>query len=376
MSDFHQFLTLRDDDGGNATSADGSDAAPACATGAADDSHFSLRIGSVFIILVSSLIGALLPVILSRSQSLRTPKAFYFIAKYFGSGVILATAFMHLLDPAIDALGDECLEPQLGDYPWALAISLMTIMLMFLVELIISNFEFNSKRGIEEVTPAATVPSTRRDDVEAIGTEASDKADSVQDKSVQPPRDGVFASRGEEHLGHKHDHVNNDSYLEFSGQLTAIAILEFGVVLHSVFIGLTLAVTDNFIILLIVLTFHQMFEGLGLGSRLAEVEWPASRRFWPYYLGTVYALSTPIAIAIGLGVRETLQLEGSQSLITNGVLDAISSGILIYTALVELLAHEFMFNVEMRRAGLNLQLRAYVCVALGVALMSLLAKWA
>ncbi|KAH8879911.1 ZIP zinc/iron transport family [Thozetella sp. PMI_491] len=376
MSELFHLLALRADDAdpSNSTAADGgdtgADAAPVCETGAPDDSHFSLRIGSIFIILASSLIGALLPVILSRASKVRTPKAFYFIAKYFGTGVILATAFMHLLDPAIDALGQECLEPQLGDYPWALAISLMTVMVMFLVELIISNFELSGHSHSHSHDDPAPAASTQRDDIEASSKAESDK------KASQPANEAIFASRGEDHLGHSRDHVAGDSYAEFGGQLTAIAILEFGVVLHSVFIGLTLAVTDNFIILLVVLTFHQMFEGLGLGARLAAADWPHARRFWPYYLGTLYALSTPLAIAVGLGVRETMSLEGSQSLITNGVLDSISSGILIYTALVELLAHEFMFNVEMRKAGLSLQLRAYVCVALGVALMSLLAKWA
>jgi zinc transporter 1/2/3 len=48
----------------------------------------------------------------------------------------------------------------------------------------------------------------------------------------------------------------------------------------------------------------------------------------------------------------------------------------MYTALVELVAHEFMFNPEMRKAGLGMQLSAYACVVLGVGLMALLAKWA
>lgn len=52
-------------------------------------------------------------------------------------------------------------------------------------------------------------------------------------------------------------------------QIVGVAILEFGVVLHSVFVGLTLAVDPNFKVLFVVLVFHQTFEGLGVGSRLA-----------------------------------------------------------------------------------------------------------
>ena len=56
--------------------------------------------------------------------------------------------------------------------------------------------------------------------------------------------------------------------------------------------------------------------------------------------------------------------------------DAIGAGILMYTGLVELLAHEFMFNPQMRSARLRVQLFAFACVLFGVFVMSLLAEWA
>lgn len=96
----------------------------------------------------------------------------------------------------------------------------------------------------------------------------------------------------------------------------------------------------------------------------------------PYLLGGLYAITTPLAIGVGLAVRHSLQTEGTTMLLINGIFDAISGGILMYTGLVELLAHEFMFNPQMRNAGLGMQLFAYACVATGVALMALLAKWA
>lgn len=62
----------------------------------------------------------------------------------------------------------------------------------------------------------------------------------------------------------------------YSAKLVAIFILEFGIIFHSIFIGLTLAVTgEGFIPLYVVLVFHQTFEGIGLGSRLCTIKWPA-----------------------------------------------------------------------------------------------------
>lgn len=199
------------------------------------------------------------------------------------------------------------------------------------------------------------------------------------DKSKIPVsrNDVSYPPGGEDHLGHQRDHVEGDEHANYAAQITAIFILEFGVIFHSIFIGLTLAVTDNFIILFVVLVFHQTFEGLGLGARLGMATWPAGARRWtPYGLGMLYAVSTPFAIGMGLIASKSLALEAATSRVVNGVFDAISGGILMYTALVELVAHEFMFNPEMRKAGLGMQLSAYACVVLGVGLMALLANWA
>lgn len=122
--------------------------------------------------------------------------------------------------------------------------------------------------------------------------------------------------------------------------------------------------------------FHQTFEGLGLGSRLASIPWPKSKRWTPYILAVAYGLTTPIAIAIGLGVRESFAPESQTTLIVNGVFDSISAGILLYTGLIELMAHEFMFSPKMRRAPIGTVLAAFGLMSLGAGLMALLGKWA
>lgn len=194
---------------------------------------------------------------------------------------------------------------------------------------------------------------------------------------------------GEDHLGHNRHHINHNddndegqyhgmNHVEdYAAQMVAIFILEFGVIFHSIFIGLTLAVAgEEFNTLYVVLVFHQTFEGLGLGSRLAATPWPKSKRWTPYILAISYSFSTPIALAVGLGVRQTYSPGSQKALILNGVFDSISAGILLYTGLVELMAHEFMFSPTMRRAKLNVVLSAFGVMFLGAGLMALLGKWA
>ncbi len=48
--------------------------------------------------------------------------------------------------------------------------------------------------------------------------------------------DFTYPPGGEDHLGHQRDHMIDD---HFAAQMTAIFILEFGVIFHSIFIGLT-----------------------------------------------------------------------------------------------------------------------------------------
>ncbi|KAK3989542.1 putative transporter [Cladorrhinum sp. PSN332] len=392
-------------------------AVPECAIDSSDTSNMGLRISSIFVIFFGSALGALLPIWLARSSKLRVPQLCFFVAKYFGTGVIMATAFMHLLSPASENLREECLENILGGYDWAMAICLVTIMVMFLLEILISNFDFGfgsshgHSHGHGRLLPQPAMAdagaamrslnTSRLQELGAAGTgtkiasvvasappASPDGSSPTMAGSVEGgmcgkhhipvlPHEISYPPGGEEHLGHQREHIEGDEHPNYATQMAAIFILEFGVIFHSIFIGLTLAVAEKFVVLYIVLVFHQTFEGLGLGARLATAAWPSGYRRWtPYGLGLLYAFSTPLAIAVGLVMSQSIAMKGSTSLIVNGVFDAISAGILMYTGLVELLAHEFMFNPEMRKAGLAMQLFAFLCVAMGVLLMAILAKWA
>lgn len=356
-----------------------------CGTGNEYDGRLGLRISSIFVILVGSFLGAVAPIILHRSSRMRVPKTAFFIAKYFGSGVIIATAFIHLLAPANEALGSPCFpeDSAIAAYTWPQGIALMTIFVMFFIELLASRFEWNLGAGHDhghdhghnastDLT-ASSWPKKPTDDENAVVAGSVPETNSTNADSGFT-HDVSYPPGGEDHLGHKRDHVDPDS---FAAQMTALFILEFGVIFHSIFIGLTLAVAgEEFTVLYIVLVFHQTFEGLGLGTRLAVAQWPKGKEYLPYVLGFAYALSTPIAIAAGLGVRETLAPGSLTTLTINGVFDSISAGILIYTGLVELMAHEFMFNVEMRKSSIGMTLAAFGCMCLGAGLMALLGKWA
>jgi len=162
----------------------------------------------------------------------------------------------------------------------------------------------------------------------------------------------------------------------FRQQIAAFLILEFGVIFHSVIIGLNLGTAgDEFSTLYPVLVFHQSFEGLGIGARMSAIPFPRRFSWLPWALCAGYGLTTPIAIAVGLGLRTTYDSGSFTANVVSGVLDSISAGILIYTGLVELLARDFLFNPDLTRNSKRLAFMV-VCVFLGTALMALLGKWA
>ena len=330
--------------------------------------------------------GAAFPVYAARHRGIGVPEWAFFIAKYFGSGVIIATAFIHLLSPANDALRNPCLSGAITEYDWVEGIALMTIFAIFFTELMAMRY---ATFGHDHTNADA--------DEESLAKRSNPPRPRARNQSTHTP--------GDDHLSHSRTHTDNDDSAsvknglppstvtneaatfevphapheveDYAAQMTAIFILEFGVIFHSIFVGLTLAVTGaEFDTLYVVLVFHQTFEGLGLGSRLAATPWPKRKRFTPYLLALGFGLSTPIAIAVGLGVRNTYSPGSQTSLIVNGVFDSISAGILIYTGLVELMAHEFMFSAVMRRARIRVVMSAFAMMCLGAGLMALLGKWA
>jgi zinc transporter 1/2/3 len=119
-----------------------------------------------------------------------------------------------------------------------------------------------------------------------------------------------------------------------------------------------------------------MFEGLGLGTRLGIMKLPPRFHRVPIIGALLYGISTPIGLAIGLGVRSSYNPGSATASIVSGIMDSLSSGILLYTGLVELLAHEFLFNPVMQKASNRQIVFASAFVVSGAGIMALLGKWA
>lgn len=360
--------------------------------------YMGLRISSVFVVFIASLLGVMLPLVASRVKRINLPACVYFFARYFGSGVIISTAFVHLLFEANENLSSPCLPDAFRDFPYAYGIALVGIFGTFLIELV-TKFKIAEKArkaGVKAPvhTHGPNALATNGGSVELCESKPRNP-DQVSMNRVNPADLEITSAAESTSSGPKDVSASDKQVVNQSAALTTsldttsvadhklvvqisnICLLEFGIVFHSIFVGLTVAVSGaEFKTLYPVIVFHQMFEGLGLGARLDSTPWSPQNEWVSWLFAIMFSITTPLGIAIGLGIRSSFELNSPRALITNGVFDAISAGILIYTSLVELMGAEFLHSDEFEHASLKTVLGAYSWMALGAILMALIGAWA
>ncbi|KAK6867023.1 Zinc-regulated transporter 1 [Candida tropicalis] len=323
------------------------------------DSHMSVRISAVFVLLALSAAGALLPLIAAKWKRIKLPTWFFFLARYFGSGAIVSTAFVHLLVDTSATLTKPCLGGTWVEYPWAQAIVLMSLFTIFVFD-VIAHKKFQS-----DLRDGSCSESESNDNLDVI-TDVTDHKLSEDLESDLKKQNGP-------------SHMVDEFYTKelLMKRMLNCVILEAGVVFHSVFVGLSLAMSGNeFITLYIAICFHQFFEGMGLGTRFASLEWPKKYNYVPWLSGFIFSLATPVAMAGGLGVRKTYSVESRTGLITTGVFNAACAGVLIYSGVSELMAADFIYSEEFRDKDMKLLVLALLSFSLGAGIMAFLGKWA
>lgn len=92
------------------------------------EGSIGLRVGGIFILLVSSGFATLFPVVTRRIPRCALPMWVFDGLRYFGGGIIIATAFIHLLGPSVEELGSPCLSAAFRNYPWALALAMASML--------------------------------------------------------------------------------------------------------------------------------------------------------------------------------------------------------------------------------------------------------
>lgn len=200
------------------------------------------------------------------------------------------------------------------------------------------------------------------------------------------PKEAPSELEPEHQNGHVHHHNNVLAQLGHShgpedptspDTKFSVMVMEAGIIFHSVIIGVTLVVAgDSFYkTLLVVIVFHQFFEGLALGARIATLR----EKIFPTkaIMAGIFALITPIGMAIGIGVLDSFNGNDRDTLIALGTLDALSAGILVWVGVVDMWARDWVIagGALVDAGPIQVGVGGISLVA-GMVLMSLLGKWA
>ena len=156
----------------------------------------------------------------------------------------------------------------------------------------------------------------------------------------------------------------------------ATYMLELGIATHSVIIGVCLGVArgDEFKGLMVALAFHQFFEGIALSTTVLDSGFKTLVQ--PVGVVIFYTLTTPLGVAIGVGISKAYNSNSVASLLIQGIFDAVSAGILIYDGLVNMLNNNITHNKGFEALSAARKFFQFVSLWCGAATMAVIGKWA
>ncbi|KAK5167726.1 high-affinity Zn(2+) transporter zrt1 [Saxophila tyrrhenica] len=297
-----------------------------------------LRIGLLFVILCTGAIGVLGPIFTAKFSKFDADHIVLVCLRQFGTGIIISTALVHLYTHAQLFFSNECLG-RLQYEATTSAVVMAALFVTFLIEYIAQRLQ--RRKSTTQGRPAALhdhkMPQAAADD------------SSEEERRIP-------GSATEKEL------------------MVQVTVMEAGIIFHSILIGLTLVVANDsgFISLFIVILFHQMFEGIALGSRIAMTSAGLARKI---VMALGFAITTPIGMAIGIGVLSSFNGNDPSTIVAIATLDAFSAGILLWVGLVGMLFSDWWFRPLATSGAVKTALGMLFLVS-GLVLMSLLGKWA
>ncbi|KAF9735702.1 hypothetical protein PMIN02_005562 [Paraphaeosphaeria minitans] len=409
-----------------------------------------LHVFALVLILTVSTAACSFPIVAKRFPRFPVPHHFLFTSRHFGTGVLIATAFVHLLPTAFVSLTDPCLPP-FWNKGYAAMPGLIAMVSVFVVvgiemffaskgaghshsmdfgalgaddhggnsrpghkrassysrfranghhhppDIVLHDIAGSSDNLVARRSPSfVSSPLTPQPGTPTADSQRNYKDGDYEDSDldIDPDELGPRASNDSEDesrllsqpSAHKDTHHSTSPYAEHAPdmteaqrkkQLLQCLLLEAGILFHSVFIGMALSVATgtSFIVLLVAITFHQTFEGFALGSRISAVAFPAGS-LKPWLMALAYGTTTPIGQAIGLGIHTLYDPASQTGLLMVGFMNAISSGLLLFAGLVELLAEDFLSDESYVSLQGKRRLQACGSVVGGAALMALVGAWA
>lgn len=183
--------------------------------------NMPIRIGSLFIVFITSSIAVFGPILLRRFvKNVSTTGIRFTMIKQFGTGVIIATALIHLLTHASLQFSSECLG-ELGYEATTTAIVMAGAFLTFLVEFLGGRFVMH--RRSQHAAAASVSGSSSSSSIAGPGVEKSQSLRTQDDLEMSGQLPSPLVYRG----GH------GDGIVECEDKLS-VWVMEMGIIFHSI----------------------------------------------------------------------------------------------------------------------------------------------
>ncbi|KAG5471530.1 hypothetical protein LSCM1_01624 [Leishmania martiniquensis] len=396
-----------------------------------------LHVFATFLILFVSLVGTVMPMMTKYIRLFRDNPFAFTVGKTAATGVLLSVSTIHLIHEGAEAFREECVYSIFKDYdPYYLLFALVAVLLMQAIDLQLAAIaerwlkanRQGGARGTDVMimgdcadagaaasrgTDVADVNSVKiareggglsgkasptspkipdAPETPSLGVESPDAegyGDTLASARTQWTRSDASCSQhnASDHSdaacgvhGHQHLAVQVPMDMGSVRRVISAVCMEFGVTLHSVFVGLTVGLTTDSVLkpLLIALVFHQLFEGMAMGSRLVDANFSGRLEV---YLALVFSFSAPAGMAVGTfaAAVSPSAMSGSGFVTMMAILDSLCGGILLYLAFTLLLG-DFVADVKHYCAdGLpgrrTRKIALYASLWVGMGLMAFVGKW-
>jgi zinc transporter ZupT len=197
---------------------------------------------------------------------------------------------------------------------------------------------------------------------------------------------------------HKCDHQHAHGFVTGENPASHVTIkawiMEGAVAIHSVIIGfgfgiLTRSDVGTIRILTTAFSIHQFFEGISLGTAVHESSFD---KMTTAKFALTFSSTFPVGAILGMIVRSVESNTDSDSaILTQGVANAFAAGILLHTALCEMIPDDFSSHhahsathqplpqgppTKSSSPQGGVKFAMYLSLSLGFAIMSVLALWA
>ncbi|KAG5500522.1 hypothetical protein JKF63_03616 [Porcisia hertigi] len=353
------------------------------------DYMLGLHIAAIFIVLLASAVGTLIPILGKYVPALQLPVYVYALGKAAATGVVLAVAMIHMIQHADVVFKADCIPESFKERfeGWAFLFAMIAAIVMHSIDGSIGWVaELWAARAIRKESSYAPCGDSLCKESPLVGGGECVQAtsDSVPSDMGGCVEDGKASAAVRRTItigcaGHSHG-VAAPEDMPAVQRVVAALCMEFGVTLHSVFVGLALAMSNGADLraLIIALVFHQLFEGLAMGARLADASFRLSVGL---VLMLVFSLSAPIGIAAGTGAVMASRdaFSGTTYAFVSAILDSVCGGIMLYIAFNLLFLdfpHDLRVHCGVRsKFGVVKRIGLYAALWLGAGLMALMGKW-